>query len=147
MSESISVNTLIPIPLTTKELTSYADQAAQFMEQLDVKEEEYKGVQSKWRGELKELRLQMRKFLQAYRAKEEERNVECEQHFCLKSGDTWYEYEGKEYMRRAMDEYEKQKVKQGNLFNDGSNLPADSEVVHSDAEDNHANPPALEAVQ
>jgi hypothetical protein len=137
--QSKRVKTTLHVPLTADEMKRYADEAATLMGTLDEKEEEYKAVQREWRNELKQIRLDIRKFLNAYKNRAEEREVECEQHFDSKAGETWFTHEGKEHGRRALDAYELAQVKQGNLFGDGANLPKDKKAkdVESDEDEDY----------
>lgn len=154
--ESVQVKATLPVPLSTEEMKKYADEAANLMAELDEAEEEYKGVQREWRNKLKDLRLSMRKFLRAYKDQAEEREVDCVQFFDLEAKETWYEYDGEMHKRRALDEYEVARAKQGALFGDGANLPANATVEHSNPDDNDedgswdpddSEAPSLEAVQ
>lgn len=126
------VKTTIPVKLTAAEQKKCADEAAALMNQLDEKEEEYKLIQREWRSKLKQIRLDMRRFLNAYREQVEDRDVECEQVYDTNAGETWFEYGGDQFKRRAMDAYEIEQVKQGVLFDDKANLPTDKGAEDAD---------------
>jgi hypothetical protein len=144
---------MIPIPLTTDEMETYAvttdemetyaDRAAKLMSDLDDAEEEYKLIQRDWRNKLKEIRLDMRRHLKAYGDKAENREVECEQCFNVDTSETWYEYNGKEYDRKTLEPYEAAQLKQGVLFGDGANMPQDGED-ESDDDDEGLHVPPME---
>lgn len=117
------VKTTLALPLNDKQLEEAADQAAQLMQELDTKEEEFKLIKREKNAELKDLKLRMRKFLEEYAKKVRQTEVECKQMFDLTGKRTWYEYKGKTYGERELDDYELAKAKQKGLFDDGPDLP------------------------
>ena len=129
--QSRKVTTKIDIELTKEEAHAKADDVCKLMDEYDTMDEEYKLVKRKWNTDLKDIKLRMREAVKANRDALETREVEAEQCYDLESGDMFFVHDGKEYKRRQMDEYEKAQVRQGNLFDDGVNLPKDKDVADS----------------
>lgn len=144
------VEATLPLPLTNKQLEETADRAADLMRELDTKEEKFKLIKREWNADLKELRLQMRKFLEDYARKTRDTKVECKQIFDLEGKRTWYEHDGKRYQERDLDDYELAKAKQKGLFGDGPDLPgviADGKDASQEDVDNTPLPAAIEDPQ
>ncbi len=137
------VETILQLPLNSKQLEETADKAAALMQELDSKEEQFKLIKREWNADLTSLKLRMRTFLEDYAKKTRATEVECKQMFDTDSKRTWFEYKGKTYSERELDDYELAKAKQKGLFNDGPDLPgvkADGKDVSVDDGDDDEGP-------
>ena len=122
--ESAEVMATLPFTLGADEIEEQARQATRLMSQLDNMEEEYKLVKRGWNKKLKDIKLQVRKTCQSFASKIDEREVKAEHCFDIDSGKCWYAYGGMNFLERDITDEERDKLKQGTLFDDGANVPA-----------------------
>ena len=117
------VTTTLNLPLTPEQVEQKATQATRHMTVLDNMEEEHKLIKREWNQKIKKQKLLVRETVNSYNTRTQATEVECEQHFDLVKGETWFVHEGVEYDRRALTEDEVDDLKQEPVFNDGPDVP------------------------
>ena len=136
----VTVN--LNVTLDKKDLSERAADCTKTIQELETLEDEYKEVKKEYGGRLKTLRKDVNRLARAHVTGKEPREVSCDQVWDLAGKETWYEYGGKMYEKRKMDEYEIAQVKQRSLMNDGPNIPG---VDHEATRE--ANAPTQEQMQ
>jgi len=119
---NVTVN--LHLKLTKDELHARSHDCARLIDELDKSEAEFKEIKKEWNDKHKELRGDIKELALAHVTGHEYREVECEQVFDLKAKKTWYDFDGAEYEKRDMTEYEIAQIKQGSLLGDGANVKA-----------------------
>ena len=132
--ESKEVLARLPFTLAGDEIEEQARTATRLMSQLDNMEEEYKLVKRDWNKKLKDIKLQVRKTCQTFASKIEEREVKAQHCFDLDAGKCWYNYGGMNFLERDITDEERDQLKQGSIFKDGSNIPSSPPKEESESE-------------
>ncbi len=111
------VRTNLLVRLTPEERAERAKQAASLSGDVAKLESEAKASAAAYREALKKLRERQMAAAHAHNSGHEHQDVDCVQHFDLKTRKTWFIYRETEYSRRSMYDHELRETT-GRLFKD-----------------------------